>query len=131
MKLCKICLYPDTKPDLTFEDGVCAACINARLKDKINWDNRRYNLERILSLYKGDKPWNCIIPVSGGKDSHFITHTMKEMGMNPLLVCFVPNDQTELGRKNLDNLKKAFDCDCIEFYAQPSTYHHLQKKRVV
>ena len=85
-------------------------------------------LMQILREYKGRKPWDCIIPVSGGKDSHFITYKMKEYGMNPLLVCFVPNDQTELGRKNLDNLKKSFDCDCIEFYAKPSEYSHLQRK---
>jgi len=128
MKLCKICLYPDTKPDLHFEDGVCSACINAKLKNKINWLDRKWKLKRICAEYVGNKPWDCIIPVSGGKDSHFITHTIKEMGMNPLLVCFVPNDQTELGRKNLDNLKKSYDCDCIEFYAKPSEYHRLQKK---
>jgi len=128
LKLCKKCLYPDTKPDLHFEDGVCAACINAGLKNKIDWVSREFKLNELLGKYRGNKPWDCIIPVSGGKDSHFITYTMKEKGMNPLLVCFVPNDQTELGRKNLDNLKKSFDCDCIEFYAKPSLYHNLQKK---
>lgn len=84
-------------------------------------------LKDILNKYRGQKPWDCIIPVSGGKDSHFITHTITEMDMNPLLVCFVPNDQTELGRKNLDNLKTAYDVDCIEFYAKPSEYKRLQR----
>ena len=128
MKRCTSCLYPDTKPDLHFENGVCSACINADLKKKINWENRYAKLRGILFEYRGNKPWDCIIPVSGGKDSHFITYTMKEMGMNPLLVCFVPSDQTELGRKNLNNLKKAFDVDCIEFYAKPSLYLDLQKR---
>ena len=128
MKRCVRCLYPDTKPDLKFENGVCSACINAEKKKEIDWIQRRYNLERVLSVYKGNKPWDCIIPVSGGKDSHFITYTMKEMGMNPLLVCFVPSDQIELGRKNLENIKKSFDVDCIEFFAKPSEYLRLQKK---
>lgn len=94
----------------------------------MDWDIKKRQLEQLLNQYRGMKPWDCIIPVSGGKDSHFITYTMKEMGMNPLLVCFVPNDQTELGRKNLENVKCAYDVDCIEFFAKPTIYHSLQKK---
>ena len=46
MKYCKKCLYPDTKPQLVFnEDGVCSACINNNLKDKINWEDKKKELE--------------------------------------------------------------------------------------
>jgi len=129
LRLCKKCLYPDTKPDLEFDkNGVCSACNNVIVKENISWKRKRIELRQILASYRGMKPWDCIIPVSGGKDSHFITHTIKEMGMNPLLVCFVPSDQTELGRKNLNNLKKAYDVDCLEFFAKPSLYLELQKK---
>ena len=98
------------------------------IKGSMNWEQNKKILRLILNQYRGQKPWDCIIPVSGGKDSHFITHTIKEMDMNPLLVCFVPNDQTELGRKNLENVKQTYDVDCIEFFAKPSLYHSLQKK---
>ena len=129
MKLCKKCLYPDTKPDLEFDkNGVCSACNNVIVKENISWKRKRIELRQILANYRGMKPWDCIIPVSGGKDSHFITHTIKEMGMNPLLVCFVPSDQTELGRINLENLKHSYDCDAIEFFAKPSEYKTLQQK---
>jgi len=128
LKRCSRCLYPDTKPDLEFVDGVCQACLNAEKKKKIDWEKRTEKLVDVLDVYRGNKPWDCIIPVSGGKDSHFITYILKGFKMNPLLVCFVPSDQTELGRKNLDNIKKAFDVDCIEFYAKPSLYLELQKK---
>ena len=129
MKFCKNCVYPETKPDLEFENGICSACRWAEKKKQIDWDEKRKELGQILKQYKGQLPWDCIIPVSGGKDSHFITYTIKEeFSMNPLLVCFVPSDQIELGRKNLDNLKKAFDVDCIEFFAKPSQYLDLQKK---
>ena len=128
IKRCTTCLYPDTKPDLKFENGVCSACINAEYKKTIPWINREFELNELLGKYRGNKPWDCIIPVSGGKDSHFITYVLKKKKMNPLLVCFVPSDQTELGRKNLENIKKAFDVDCIEFFAKPSEYLSLQKK---
>jgi N-acetyl sugar amidotransferase len=126
---CKKCLFPDTKPDLEFKDGICSAChYHFEVKPKIDWEKRYAILcELCIQNVNFDGSWDCIIPVSGGKDSHFITYYMKEkMGMNPLLVSFIPSDQTPLGRKNLENLKKTFDVDCIEFYAKPSEYHDMQ-----
>ena len=74
MKYCKKCLYPDTKPLLIFdENGICDACKAPEKKDKIDWDSRRKDLATILEKYrsKDDSRYDCIIPVSGGKDSHF------------------------------------------------------------
>jgi len=125
---CTKCLYPKSKPDMEFdENGVCIACQNVVKKNNIDWDAKKSELEKILSEYRGSGNWDCIIPVSGGKDSHYITYVLKKMEMNPLLVSFIPNDQTKLGRENLDNIKKVFDVDCIEFYAKPKQYLELQK----
>lgn len=129
MKRCVKCLFPTSKPDLKFIDGVCSACIYAEKKKTIDWTKKGIELRKICTEYMNIDSWDCIIAVSGGKDSHYIVYYMKEvMGMNPLLVCFVPSDQTPLGRKNLDNIKKAFDVDCIEFFAKPSKYHDLQRE---
>lgn len=130
MKYCKKCVYPDTKPQLNLdENGICDACRSAEEKEKIDWDARRKELEKILEQYKhkdGSK-YDCIIPVSGGKDSHFQTHVIKNVfGLNPLLVSFHPRDFTELGRKNIENLKN-FGVDCIEFTANPIVYKKLAK----
>jgi len=127
MKHCVKCLFPTSKPDLKFVDGVCSACIYAEKKKTIDWDERQEDLMMLLANIRKDNGWDCVIAVSGGKDSHYIVYYMKEvMHMNPLLVCFIPSDQTPLGRKNLDNLKKEFDVDCIEFYASSKEYHALQ-----
>ncbi len=130
MKYCTKCLYPDTKPELEFdENGVCDACRSAETKEKIDWDSRKKELEKILSQYKSKdgSRYDCIIPVSGGKDSHFQTHVIKnEFGLNPLLVSFHPRDFTELGRKNIENIKN-FGVDCIEFSADPIIYKKLAK----
>lgn len=130
MKYCKLCLLPDTKPQLTFdENGVCSACINNKLKENVNWGQKRTDFQRIIEKYKNSEGSNydCIIPVSGGRDSTYQTYAMKEMfGMNPLAVAFHPLDQTEIGRKNLDNLKK-LNVDCIEFSTKPETYLKLAK----
>jgi N-acetyl sugar amidotransferase len=130
MKYCKLCLLPDTKPQLTFdENGVCSACINNKLKENVDWESKRKDFLRIIEKYRdpeGSK-YDCIIPVSGGRDSTFQVYAMKEMfGMNPLAVSFHPLDQTNIGRKNLENLKR-LNVDCIEFSAKPDTYIKLAK----
>ena len=130
MKYCKKCLYPDTKPQLIFdENGVCSACVNADLKEEIDWNKKRRELSRILEKFrnKNGTNYDCIIPVSGGKDSHYQTYVIKkEFGLNPLVVNFHPQDQTELGRKNLENLKK-IGVDCIEFTPNPDVYLKLSR----
>ena len=130
MKYCKKCLYPDTKPQLIFdENGVCSACVNADLKEEIDWNEKRRELSRILEKFrnKNGTNYDCIIPVSGGKDSHYQTYVIKkEFGLNPLVVNFHPQDQTELGKQNLDNLKK-IGVDCIEFTPNPDVYLKLSR----
>lgn len=87
MKFCKKCLYPDTKPQLTFDDnGVCDACRWAEQKENVDWDSRKKDLSAILEKYrsKDGSRYDCLIPVSGGKDSHFQAHIIKnEFGLNP------------------------------------------------
>lgn len=130
MKYCKKCLYPDTKPQLEFnEEGVCSACINFAKKDNIDWNEKREELEEILGKYssKDGSNYDCIIPVSGGKDSTFQTYFIKkELGYNPLVINFHPLDQTELGKQNLENLKR-LGVDCIEFSPNPIIYKKLAK----
>ena len=130
MKFCKKCLYPSTKPQLQFDErGICSACNNYKLKDEVNWVKKKEDFLLILEKYrsKNGNNYDCIIPVSGGKDSTFQTYTIKEtFGLNPLAVNFHPHDQTEIGRKNLENLKQ-LGVDCIEFSANPLVYSKLAK----
>lgn len=125
IKYCIECLYPNTKPGLEFDErGVCDACNSSKMKEKIDWTKKKEELSKLLEKFRntdGEK-YDCIIPVSGGKDSHYQAYVMKEeFGMNPLLVSFHPNDITEIGRKNLDNMKK-MGFDCIEFTPNPNVY---------
>ena len=129
MNYCKKCLYPDTKPQLVFdENGICSACKNHELKEKIDWKSKEKELKEILEKFRSkNNYYDCIIPVSGGKDSHFQAYTIKEkFGLNPLVVNFHPLDQTEIGKKNLDNLKK-LGVDCIEFSPNPNVYLNLAR----
>ena len=130
MRYCKRCLYPDTKPQLIFnQDRICSACVNYEKKKTIDWDKKRKEFKEILEKYRSkDKTnYDCIIPVSGGKDSHYQTYVIKkEFGLNPLVVNFHPHDQTELGKENLENLKR-IGVDCIEFSPNPEIYIKLAR----
>jgi len=129
MKYCVNCLFPDTKPELSIdENGICDACRTGKYKNEIDWVSKRKELKKIFEESKSTNgKYDCIIPVSGGKDSHFQTHVIKnEFELNPLLVVFRPRDLTELGRKNIENIKN-FGVDCIEFSANPLTYKKLAK----
>ena len=133
MKFCKNCVMPDTKWENMFdESGICAACRFVEVKEKTDWEKRREELKQIFEKYKSKdgSNYDCICPVSGGKDSHYITYVVtQEFGLNPLLVSFRPTyrELTDVGRKNLDNLKKAFNVDCLEFSPKPDVYRKMQK----
>jgi len=82
LKYCINCLFPDTKPDLGFDEkGVCDACRAQEEKKQIDWEERKKELEEILMKYKSkdDSYYDCIIPVSGGKDSHYQTHIIRRI----------------------------------------------------
>lgn len=117
MKYCKRCLLPNTKPHLTLdEDGICDACRNYDSRKVIDWDQRKKELKDILNKYKSKdgSNWDCIIPVSGGKDSTYQVIKMLEFGMNPLCVTATTCDLTDIGRKNIENIKQ-MGVDYVEF----------------
>ena len=90
MKFCTKCIMPDTRPHITFDkSGVCIACQNHEKKTDVNWDSRFEELKALCDKYRRTNGGanDCMIAVSGGKDSHYQVHVMKElMGMNPLLI---------------------------------------------
>ncbi|MFX1277575.1 MAG: N-acetyl sugar amidotransferase [Promethearchaeota archaeon] len=108
IKYCKHCIMPETKPDLQIdESGACNACRSYETREKIDWNSRKKELKDILEKYrsKDGTNWDCIIPVSGGKDSHYQTIRMLEFGMNPLCVTSTTCDLSDIGRKNIENIK--------------------------
>ncbi len=108
MRYCTRCVMPDTRPDLALDaEGVCNACRHFERRAAIDWDQRKEELKRILARHRSadGRNWDCLIPVSGGKDSHFQTIRMLELGMNPLCVTATTCDLSEVGRRNIENLK--------------------------
>lgn len=109
MKRCSKCIMPETKPGISFDkDGLCNACLNEELEKNIDWDAAYQELVTITGQVKKKKPegYNCLIPVSGGKDSTVLSMTAKRLGLTPLCVFVEPCCITERGRKNINNLSK-------------------------
>ena len=61
---------PDTRPNSNFVDGVCGACRNFAARKNIDWAARDNELGEVLEQFRGGSPYDFIVPVSGGKDSH-------------------------------------------------------------
>lgn len=131
MRYCKKCIMPDTRPEQVFdEEGVCDACRSAEEKKKIDWQARKEEFKKLLERYRGKvvSGWDCVIPVSGGKDSCYQALTMRdEFGMNPLCVNFVPCEMTEVGLKNMLFLRDQ-GFDLVQVGANRRTYRKMSRK---
>ena len=101
MKICTSCVMPNTKPDLNFDDnGICDACTSQSFKnDSIDWNKREQEFLALVKKNKKHPDYDCVIGVSGGKDSTFQVIKVLELGLNPLCVCFEPTIPTILHTK--------------------------------
>lgn len=124
---CSKCLQANTRPGIYLNsEAICSACEGFAEKSKyIDWESRARALASLFEHYRGKSSstgYDCIIPVSGGKDSTYQTYIVKEkFGMNPLCVTYRTPLRTALGQRNLNNLQKRFKVDLLEFAVSPET----------
>ena len=129
---CKKCVLPSSSAiSVEFnKDGVCSACNTSAQVEEIDWDRRLRQFKKLLNSYKNDngENYDCLIPVSGGKDSYFQVHIIKNiLGLNPLLVTYNANNWMKEGYENLHNMRDAFGCDHIFFTPSISLLKRLNK----
>lgn len=118
MRYCSRCVYPASSavPLALDESGMCSGCRTSSERADIDWAERQQRLVRILERHRrtDGAGYDCIIPVSGGKDSYFQVHVIKNvLGFRPLLVTYHGNNYTETGMRNLINMRDRFDCDHV------------------
>ncbi len=134
MKYCRKCLQPDTRPGILFDDEqICFACRYEESKAQIDWAARKQELQCIADdakerSRKRNISYDCVIGVSGGKDSTFqAVYAKEKLGLHPLLVNSAPDEITEVGRKNLDNLNH-LGFDIISIRTNPIVSRQLARK---
>ena len=125
---------PSTRPGITFnEEGICSACQSYANRNNVDYTARFEEFKKLCDKYRGMNGLNgydCMIAVSGGKDSHFQVYMMKEiLGMNPLLVTVEDNfPMTAAGQHNLMNISEAFGCDIISMKPNIRAQKIIMKK---
>lgn len=101
---CSNCLAMSTRPRITFDQrGWCNACVWTEKKKTLDWGLRQKELENLLDKHRrNDGRFDCLVPVSGGKDGSYVAYNLKhKYGMNPLAVTVTPALPLELGDRNL------------------------------
>lgn len=133
MKYCKRCVQPDTRPNTVFSvEGICPACNYFEELRHVDWQERFDILEDLLASrpkIKGQYH-DCIIGVSGGKDSTRQALFLRDkLGVNPLLVClsYPPEQVTERGVNNLSNLIE-LGFDVVVSAPAPPTWKTLKRE---
>lgn len=129
LKYCRRCVMPDTRPDLRLDgEGICNACRSYERRTEVDWEVRREELLRVVAKYRrvDGGNWDCIVPVSGGKDSTYQVVRMLQLGLNPLCVTSTTCDESELGRRNIENLQK-LGVDHVQFTPNPLVRARLNR----
>jgi len=132
MKYCKICLENNLRPNVIFNKGLCPSCYYIkRNENEIFWNKRLELLKEITQKYKNpNNKFDCIIGVSGGKDSiRQALWVRDKLKMNPLLVslCYPPQQVTDIGTENISNLIN-LGFDVIVSSLAPKTWKNLMRE---
>lgn len=131
IKYCLRCCMPESNEGVQFDEmDFCFACQSSEHKIRINWVEREKQLRGILDQYKALKgDYDCIIPISGGKDSTFQLHILtKVYGLRALAVTFSHTWFSETGKYNLQNCLEKFDVDHIMFSPSKAVVNKLARE---
>ena len=110
LKWCAKCLSMSTRPRISFDQrGFCNACVWGERKKTLDWTSRESELKNLLHKHKKNNgEFDCLVPVSGGKDGSYVAYNLKhKYGMNPLCVTITPPLPLDLGEKNLRSFVEA------------------------
>ncbi|MFZ6011470.1 MAG: N-acetyl sugar amidotransferase [Bacteroidota bacterium] len=133
MQYCSKCVYPKVSVNLILDDQhVCSACRMQEAFDELTpefWALKEKKFQKLVDWAKSQSAANydCIVPVSGGKDSYFQVHKALEYGLKPLLVTYHGNNYLPEGQRNLDRMRDKLGVDHIVFGPGIDTLKKLNK----
>lgn len=133
IRVCKECGFIlGTRPNMKDENGVCLSCLNKHRKETINWKERQEWLTKYIKEHRNPKvEWDCVVGVSGGKDScSIVKRLFEEHGVKKALLVHVCDEftQSKAGLYNLDNVVKKYNVDLINFRCNPTQFIEETRK---
>lgn len=132
LQYCLRCCMPETNEGMQFDEmGVCKACRSSEHKMRIDWTVREKELCSLLEHYKArsGNNYDCIVPISGGKDSAFQLHVLTQIyRVKPLAVTFSHNWYSETGKFNLQNILEKLNVDHLMFTPNRALVSNLAKQ---
>lgn len=129
MRYCRNCVLPDSRPHLEIDaSGVCIACRRHAQRPEVDWVRRKLAFAELVRSVRGlGRDYDCVIPVSGGKDSTWQTAVCLDYGLKPLAVTWRSPGRTTLGQRNLDNLIR-LGVDHIDYAINPDVERRFMLK---
>lgn len=135
IRICKECGFIlGTRPGLKDVDGVCGACINHEKKKMINYKERQEWLTKYIKENRSSAKYDCLVAVSGGKDSTTIVRKLIENHeVNRILLVNITDEftHTKAGIYNLDNILYKYNCDLITYRINPKELAESMRKGLV
>lgn len=132
IQYCTRCCVPETQEGVEFDElGICTACRSSEEKMHINWEIREKELRKILddARSKSGTNYDCVLPISGGKDSFYQAHVLTKIyGLKPLAVTYSHNWFSETGFYNLQRCLEVFDLDHLQFTPARGLVNRIAKK---
>ncbi len=130
MNYCSLCSYPSNHPlNLIFNnDNVCSGCIIHKEKYQINWKKKLDQLKKLVSPYRNKKYYDCVVPISGARDSYFTLYVVRKiLRLNPILVNYNTHYNTEIGFRNMNYLKTLHGCSHLNLTIDPKIIKKITK----
>jgi N-acetyl sugar amidotransferase len=132
LRYCARCFYPANHPlGITFDErGVCSGCRVHEEKDSLDWGVRAQKLQRIADHYRNKTRTihDCIVPISGARDSYFIVHYVKTvLRLNPLVVYYNKQYNTPIGIRQLAYLRSDLGCDAMAMTVSPERVRRITR----
>jgi len=132
VQYCRRCVYPGiAATPLTFDsEGICSGCRTHEEQDSVDWDRRQTMFERLIDRYrsKDGSNYDCVIAVSGGKDSFWQAHLLSMVyNMKVLFVCYGENNHTDVGMRNIQRMREHFKGDFLHFTPQIEVLKKLNR----
>jgi len=132
-KVCVRCVMDDSAKGIIFDiDGICNFC---KIHDELELqyslgENSTKELNKIIEKIKKDgkgKKYDCIVGVSGGRDSTYTLYSAVKLGLKPLAVHFDNGWNTEIAVKNIKNVCQKLNVDLFTYVANWEEFKDMQR----